>query len=49
MLEQQFYDFFTFKYKNIEKYKNLVEALHSQEVLNAAKDLFKGQALPAWK
>lgn len=31
-----------------QKVKQLVEALHSSAVLAAAKDLFKGQAIPAW-
>jgi len=34
------------KYKT--KLKQLVSALHSPEVLQAAKKLFKGQAIPAW-
>lgn len=34
---------------NNPKVKRLVEALHSPEVLTAAKDLFKGQAIPAWE
>lgn len=33
---------------NNKKFQQLVAALHSKEVLNAAKTLFKGQAIPAW-
>lgn len=31
------------------RFKELVNALHSSEVLTAANTLFKGQAIPAWK
>lgn len=34
--------------KGQKKFKELVEALHSKAVLQAAKKLFKGQAIPAW-
>lgn len=36
------------KDKDQEKFKKLMEALHSKEVLSASKELFKGQAIPAW-
>ncbi len=34
--------------KNKPKYAQLMEALHSKEVVDRAKILFKGQAIPAW-
>lgn len=36
------------KDKNLIKYKSLARALHSPEVLEKAKELFKGQAIKAW-
>lgn len=35
--------------KNAPKFQQLLEALHSPEVLEKAKQLFKNQAIPAWK
>lgn len=35
--------------QNNPKLKQLVEALHSPEVLQAAETLFQGQAIPAWR
>lgn len=35
--------------KNKEKFQQLLEALHSQEVIDASKKLFDNQAIPAWK
>ncbi len=35
--------------ENDPRVQELVEALHSQPVLNKAKELFKDQAVPAWK
>lgn len=37
------------KDKNNPKFKQLIKALHSPEVLAAAQTLFHGQAIPAWK
>jgi D-methionine transport system substrate-binding protein len=37
------------KDKNDPKFKALINALHSSEVLTAAQTLFHGQAIPAWK
>lgn len=34
--------------KNSPKFQQLLEALHSQEVLKKAEQLFKNQAIPAW-
>lgn len=34
--------------KDKPQFKQLVEAFHSQEVKDAAKKLFQGQAIPAW-
>ncbi len=34
--------------KNNPQFKELVDALHSPEVLQAAQQLFNGQAIPAW-
>lgn len=34
--------------KNNNKFKQLVESLHSHDVLEKAKELFKGQAIKAW-
>lgn len=34
--------------KDAPKFANLMAALHSPEVLNKAKSLFQGQAIPAW-
>jgi len=31
-----------------EKYKKLLEALHSKEVVEEAQKLFSGEAIPAW-
>ncbi len=35
--------------KDKKQFHELIEALHSKEVLAIAKKLFKGQAIPAWK
>lgn len=35
--------------KNQKKYQQLLNALHSHDVLVAAKKLFKGNAIPAWQ
>ncbi|MDQ8038940.1 MAG: MetQ/NlpA family ABC transporter substrate-binding protein [Rickettsiella sp.] len=37
------------KDKDNPKFKELIQALHSTEVLTAAKTLFHGQAIPAWQ
>lgn len=35
--------------KDKPKFAKLMDALHSPEVMNKAKELFQGQALPAWE
>ena len=35
--------------ENDPRVQQLVEALHSKPVLDKAKELFKDQAIPAWK
>lgn len=35
--------------KNAPKFQQLLEALHSPEVLKKAEQIFKNQAIPAWK
>ena len=35
--------------QNDPRVKQLVNAFHSEEVLNAAKHIFNDQAIPAWQ